>query len=145
MLTRDTPPLLPGRPFTPVDGFVRTPDAITSERLDDFHWNLQLIGTLAFLLNYVPILGPVTGVVIFFFVGIFAFPSIWQAFIPASMDLGIHILEGETITPLLLARRFTLKYSVVAQPTQNAAAAVPGRPRRFPAPTDWPAPVSSLQ
>jgi predicted PurR-regulated permease PerM len=67
-----------------------------------------LFGTLAFLLNYVPILGPVTGVVIFFFVGVFSFPSIWQAFIPAAIYLGIHILEGETITPMLLARRFTL-------------------------------------
>ena len=67
-----------------------------------------LFGTLAFLLNYIPILGPVTGVVIFFFVGIFTFPSIWQAFIPAAIYLGIHILEGETITPMLLARRFTL-------------------------------------
>jgi predicted PurR-regulated permease PerM len=67
-----------------------------------------LFGTLAFLLNYIPVLGPVTGVVIFFFVGIFTFPSIWQAFIPAAIYLGIHILEGETITPMLLARRFTL-------------------------------------
>jgi AI-2E family transporter len=67
-----------------------------------------LFGTLAFLLNYFPILGPVTGVVIFFFVGVFSFPSTWQAFIPAAIYLGIHILEGETITPMLLARRFTL-------------------------------------
>jgi predicted PurR-regulated permease PerM len=67
-----------------------------------------LFGTLAFLLNYIPILGPLTGVVIFFFVGLFTFPSIWQTFIPAAIYLGIHILEGETITPMLLARRFTL-------------------------------------
>jgi predicted PurR-regulated permease PerM len=67
-----------------------------------------LFGTLAFLLNYIPILGPITGVVIFFFVGVFTFPSIWHAFIPAAIYLGIHILEGETITPMLLARRFTL-------------------------------------
>ena len=33
-----------------------------------------LFGTLAFLLNYVPVLGPATGVVIFFFVGVFSFP-----------------------------------------------------------------------
>ena len=51
-----------------------------------------LFGTLAFLLNYVPVLGPATGVVIFFFVGVFSFPSIWQAFIPAAIYLGIHIL-----------------------------------------------------
>ncbi|MGD0434214.1 MAG: AI-2E family transporter [Acetobacteraceae bacterium] len=67
-----------------------------------------LFGTLAFLLNYIPIIGPFTGIVIFFFVGIFTFPSIWQAFVPAAIYLGIHILEGETITPMLLARRFTL-------------------------------------
>lgn len=67
-----------------------------------------LFGTLAFLLNYIPIIGPFIGIVIYFFVGIFTFPSIWQAFVPASIYLGIHILEGETITPMLLARRFTL-------------------------------------
>ncbi|MGB0058501.1 MAG: AI-2E family transporter, partial [Methyloceanibacter sp.] len=72
-----------------------------------------LFGTLAFLLNYVPVLGPVTGMVIFFFVGIFTFPSFWQAFVPAAIYLGIHVLEGETITPMLLARRFTLNPVVV--------------------------------
>jgi predicted PurR-regulated permease PerM len=72
-----------------------------------------LFGTLAFLLNYIPIIGPVTGMVIFFFVGVFTFASIWQAFIPAAIYLGIHVLEGETITPMLLARRFTLNAVMV--------------------------------
>ena len=67
-----------------------------------------LFGTLAFLLNYIPIIGPVTGMVILFFVGVFTFASIWQALLPAAIYLGIHVLEGETITPMLLARRFTL-------------------------------------
>jgi predicted PurR-regulated permease PerM len=67
-----------------------------------------LFGTLAFLLNYVPIIGPVTGMVIFFFVGIFTFSTIWEALIPAGIYLAIHMLEGEAITPMLLARRFTL-------------------------------------
>jgi predicted PurR-regulated permease PerM len=67
-----------------------------------------LFGTLAFLLNYIPIIGPITGMVIYFFVGIFTFPSIWEAFIPTAIYLGIHLLEGETITPMLLARSFTL-------------------------------------
>jgi predicted PurR-regulated permease PerM len=72
-----------------------------------------LFATVAFLLNYVPVLGPATGVVIYFFVGVFSFPSIWQAFMPAAIYLGIHILEGETITPMLLALRFTLNPVVV--------------------------------
>ncbi len=67
-----------------------------------------LWGTLAFLLNYVPILGPFTGIVIFFFVGLFSKPEIWQALIPPAIYLAIHTVEGETVTPMLLARRFTL-------------------------------------
>jgi predicted PurR-regulated permease PerM len=72
-----------------------------------------LFGTTAFLLNYVPVLGPLTGMVIFFFAGIFSFPTAWQALIPAAIYFAIHILEGEIITPMLLARRFTLNPVVV--------------------------------
>ena len=67
-----------------------------------------LWGTAAFLLNYVPILGPLTGVVIFFFVALFSFSNVVWALAPAGVYLLIHIMEGETITPMLLARRFTL-------------------------------------
>jgi predicted PurR-regulated permease PerM len=67
-----------------------------------------LWGTLAFLLNYIPILGPFTGIVIFFFVGLFSTPTLWQAALPPGIYLLIHVLEGETVTPMLLARRFTL-------------------------------------
>lgn len=70
--------------------------------------NPLLWGVVAFMLNYVPILGPMTGIVIFFFVGLFTFDSVPHALIPAAIYLGIHLLEGETITPMLLARRFTL-------------------------------------
>ena len=67
-----------------------------------------LWGAVAFLLNYVPILGPLTGVIVFFLVGLLTFPEIWFAFVPAAAYLAIHVAEGETITPMLLARRFTL-------------------------------------
>jgi predicted PurR-regulated permease PerM len=70
--------------------------------------NPLLFGTLAFLLNYIPIIGPLTGVVLFFFVGLFSFDHPLYALIPAGIYLAIHILEGETITPMLLARRLTL-------------------------------------
>ena len=70
--------------------------------------NPLLWGVVAFVLNYVPILGPVTGIVVFFFVGLFVFSSLLHALIPPAIYLAIHLMEGETITPLLLARRFTL-------------------------------------
>ncbi len=70
--------------------------------------NPLLWGVLAFLLNYVPIIGPFTGIVIYFLVGLFVFPSALHALLPPAIYLGIHLLEGETVTPLLLAKRFTL-------------------------------------
>ena len=67
-----------------------------------------LFGTLAFLLNYIPIIGPMTGVALFFVVGLFVFDNPLFAFVPAGIYLTLHILEGETVTPMLLARRLTL-------------------------------------
>jgi len=65
-------------------------------------------GTVAFLLNFVPILGPVLGVAIFLLAGMLSTDPLWQALLPAGLYLGIHLIEGETVTPMLLARRFTL-------------------------------------
>jgi predicted PurR-regulated permease PerM len=67
-----------------------------------------LWGTVAFLLNYVPILGIALGVSIFLLAGLLTFATLWQAFLPAGLYLGLHLIEGETVTPMLLAKRFTL-------------------------------------
>ena len=67
-----------------------------------------LWGTVAFLLNYVPILGTALGVLIFLFAGLLTHDILWQALLPAGLYFGFHLIEGETVTPLLLARRFTL-------------------------------------
>ena len=67
-----------------------------------------LWGTVAFLLNYVPILGPAFGMLLFFLAGLLTHDTLWQALLPAGLYLGILLIEGETITPILLARRFTL-------------------------------------
>jgi predicted PurR-regulated permease PerM len=67
-----------------------------------------LWGTVAFLLNYIPILGPMIGVVVFLLVGLLSIQPLWLAFLPAGLYLAIHLAEGETVTPMLLARRFTI-------------------------------------
>jgi predicted PurR-regulated permease PerM len=67
-----------------------------------------LWGSVAFLLNYVPILGPTLGVLIFFLAGLLTYDVLWQALLPAGFYLGFHLIEGEMVTPMLLARRFTL-------------------------------------
>jgi predicted PurR-regulated permease PerM len=67
-----------------------------------------LWGTVAFLLNFVPILGPALGVLIFLLAGLLTHDTLWQALLPAGLYLGFHLIEGEWVTPMLLARRFTL-------------------------------------
>jgi predicted PurR-regulated permease PerM len=67
-----------------------------------------LWGAVAFLLNYVPILGPMIGLVTFTLAGLLTVNTLWYALLPAALYLLIHLIEGETITPMLLARRFTL-------------------------------------
>jgi predicted PurR-regulated permease PerM len=67
-----------------------------------------LWGAVAFLLNFLPILGPILGVVIFVLAGLLTIDTLWQAFLPAGLYLGVHLIEGQMITPMLLARRFIL-------------------------------------
>jgi predicted PurR-regulated permease PerM len=69
--------------------------------------NPILWGVLAFVLNYILILGPLSGVAILFLAGLLTFDTLWQALLPAASYLAIHVTEG-AVTPLLLARRFAL-------------------------------------
>ena len=50
-----------------------------------------LWGTVAFLLNYVPILGTALGVVIFLLAGLLTIDPLWQALLPAALYLGFHL------------------------------------------------------
>jgi predicted PurR-regulated permease PerM len=67
-----------------------------------------LWGVVAFCLNFVPILGPFFGILMFLAVGIVTAGFAWIAILPASLYFGIHVAEGEIITPMLLASRFTI-------------------------------------
>jgi predicted PurR-regulated permease PerM len=65
-------------------------------------------GVLAFCFNYVPIIGPITGIILFAIVGLATLGATWAALLPAATYLALHIAEGELITPMVLAKRFTL-------------------------------------
>jgi len=51
---------------------------------------------------------PLFGTLIFLLAGMLSFDSLWWALLPPALYFGIHLLEGEALTPMLLARRFTL-------------------------------------
>lgn len=67
-----------------------------------------LWGTLAFVLNYIPIIGPLVCTAALFLAGMLTFDTVWVALIPAGIYLVVHLIEADSITPMLLAKRFTL-------------------------------------
>jgi len=67
-----------------------------------------LWGAVAFLLNFIPVIGPIIAVVIFLMAGLLSVEPLWQALLPGALYLGVHLIEGQSITPMLLAKRFTL-------------------------------------
>lgn len=67
-----------------------------------------LWGVSAFLLNFVPIIGPLVGIGVLLLAGIVTLEWPWHALLPAFLYLLIHVCEADAITPMLLARRFTL-------------------------------------
>jgi predicted PurR-regulated permease PerM len=67
-----------------------------------------LWGVVAFCLNFVPILGPFFGIILFLAVGLISKGPAWAALLPAALYFGIHVIEGEIVTPMLLASRFTI-------------------------------------
>lgn len=67
-----------------------------------------LWGTVAFLFNYMPVLGPIIATVIFVVVGLLTLEPLLYAFVPAGLYFAVHLIEGQFVTPLVLAKRFTL-------------------------------------
>jgi predicted PurR-regulated permease PerM len=67
-----------------------------------------LWGVMAFCLNFVPILGPFCGIVLFLAVGLISKGPALAALLPVGLYFCIHVMEGEIITPMLLANRFTI-------------------------------------
>jgi predicted PurR-regulated permease PerM len=67
-----------------------------------------LWGSLAFVLNYIIIVGPLSCAGILFLASLVAFDNVLQAVALPAIYLGIHLIESQTITPMLLARRLTL-------------------------------------
>jgi len=70
--------------------------------------NPTLWGVLAFVLNYIPVVGPIICLVILVLAGMLRIASLWGSFMPAIGFLAIHLIEGQFVTPMLVARRFTL-------------------------------------
>jgi predicted PurR-regulated permease PerM len=70
--------------------------------------NPLLWGVMAGILNYVPFLGHTVSAIIIAVVALLSFPELGIAIIPPGVFIVIAALEGNVITPMILARRLTL-------------------------------------
>ena len=67
-----------------------------------------LWGTLAAILNFAPYVGPLIGIVAMLLMGFSTFNDPLQALLPAAIYLGLHTLEGQIVTPIVLGKRMAL-------------------------------------
>lgn len=64
-----------------------------------------LWGALAFVLNYVPYVGPAIMDVLLFGIGVLTFPTLLGALLPPAIFLAITVVEGQFLTPAIVGRR----------------------------------------
>ncbi len=67
-----------------------------------------LWGTLAAILNFAPYVGPLIGVLLMLLMGFVEFDYPLPSLMPAALYLGLHTLEGQIITPLVLGKRMAI-------------------------------------
>lgn len=70
--------------------------------------NPEMWGLLAFILNYIPYLGPATMTGLLFIAGIVTLPTLAGALVPPAIYVTIHAIEGNFVTPSIVGRRLTL-------------------------------------
>lgn len=68
---------------------------------------------LVALLNFLPYVGGLIGVLASFGVAAITFDTLGQALVPAAAYLMLTIIEGQFVTPLVLGRRFSLNTVVI--------------------------------
>jgi predicted PurR-regulated permease PerM len=70
--------------------------------------NPLLWGVMVGLINYIPFLGHTVSAIVIAVVALLSFPDLGEALIPPGIFIVLATLEGNVITPMILARRLTL-------------------------------------
>jgi predicted PurR-regulated permease PerM len=70
--------------------------------------NPALWGVMAFVLNFIPYLGPLIGIVVLAVVALVTLPGLGRALLVPAVYFLLHGVEANIITPLVLVRRLTL-------------------------------------
>lgn len=65
-------------------------------------------GGIVVLLNYVPYFGPVVAALLLAVGGLMTFSDIWVALAPPAIMYGLHLIEANVVTPLIVGHRLTI-------------------------------------
>jgi len=65
-------------------------------------------GGIVAVLNYIPYLGPIAAALLLALGGLMTFADPWSALLPPALFVGLHLVEANVITPLIVGRRLTI-------------------------------------
>jgi len=65
-------------------------------------------GGIVAVLNYIPYLGPIAAAVLLFLGGLMTFPDAWSALLPPAIFVGLHMIEANAVTPMIVGKRLTI-------------------------------------
>lgn len=65
-------------------------------------------GGIVAVLNYIPYLGPIAASLLLFLGGLMVFPDAWAAMLPPLVFIGLHMIEANLITPMVVGERLEI-------------------------------------
>ncbi|MDQ3144693.1 MAG: AI-2E family transporter, partial [Pseudomonadota bacterium] len=65
-------------------------------------------GGIVAVLNYIPYLGPIAAALLLALGGLMTFADPWAALLPPAIFVGLHMIEANVLTPLIVGRRLTI-------------------------------------
>ena len=65
-------------------------------------------GGIVAVLNYIPYLGPIASAFLLFFGGLMVFPDAWSAMLPPMVFIGLHLVEANFVTPMIVGERLEI-------------------------------------
>jgi predicted PurR-regulated permease PerM len=65
-------------------------------------------GGIVAVANYIPYLGPIVCALLLFVGGLMTFPDVWSAMLPPMAFIGLHLVEANVLTPLVVGHRLTI-------------------------------------
>jgi predicted PurR-regulated permease PerM len=62
-------------------------------------------GGIVAVANYIPYLGPIVSALLLFIGGLMTFTDVWAAMLPPAIFIGLHLVEANAITPMIVGRK----------------------------------------